>query len=50
MVIIRTHQESNLNKTRIGKFVSELVHRCKAPVFTVNNYIPAIPDEFILQL
>ncbi|MGM0621140.1 MAG: universal stress protein [Bacteroidota bacterium] len=50
MVIIRTHQESNLNNTRIGKFVSELVHRCKAPVFTVNNYVPAIPDDFVLQL
>jgi len=50
MVIIRTHQESNLKNTRIGNFVSELVHRCKAPVFTVNNHIPAIPDDFVLQL
>ncbi|MGC9354646.1 MAG: universal stress protein [Mariniphaga sp.] len=50
MVIIRTHQESNLKNIRIGKFVSELVHGCKIPVFTVNNYIPAIPDDFVLRL
>ena len=50
MVIIRTHQESNLLNDRIGKFVSELVHRCEIPVFTVNSYIPAIPDDFVLRL
>ena len=46
MVIIRTHQESNLMNTRIGIFVSELVHNCNIPVFTVNSYIPANQDYF----
>jgi nucleotide-binding universal stress UspA family protein len=50
MIIIRTHQESNLKDTRIGKFVSELVHCCKIPVFTVNSNIPVIPDDFVLRL
>ena len=50
MVIIRTHQESNLFNTRIGKFVSELVHNCKIPVFTVNSYIKATPDDYELIL
>jgi nucleotide-binding universal stress UspA family protein len=50
MVIIRTHQESNLNNTRIGNFVSELVHSCKIPVFTVSSFIPAIPDDFVQRL
>ncbi|WP_372947766.1 universal stress protein [Mariniphaga sp.] len=50
MVIIRTHQESNLKNTRIGNFVSELVHSCKIPVFTVNSFIPAIPDDFVHRL
>ncbi len=50
MVIIRTNQESNLKNTRIGKFVSELVHSCKIPVFTVNSFIPAIPDDFVQRL
>jgi len=50
MVIIRTHQESNLLNDRIGKFVSELVHRCQIPVFTVNSRIPAIPDDYVLRL
>ncbi|MBN2636972.1 MAG: universal stress protein [Prolixibacteraceae bacterium] len=50
MVIMRTHQESNLLNNRIGKFVSELVHHCQIPVFTVNNYIPTIPDDFVLRL
>jgi nucleotide-binding universal stress UspA family protein len=50
MVIIRTHQESKIKNIRIGKFVSELVHSCNIPVFTVNNYIPAIPDDFVQRL
>jgi len=50
MVIIRTHQESNLFNTSIGKFVSELVHNCKIPVFTVNSYIQATPDDYELIL
>lgn len=39
LVIIRTHQESFFSDTNIGKFVSEIVHGCKMPVFTV-NYTP----------
>lgn len=50
MVIIRTHQESNRKNTQIGKFVSELIHGCKIPVFTVNSFIPAISDDFVLRL
>jgi len=50
MVIIRTHQESNLLKPRIGIFVSELVHNCEVPVFTVNSYISAISDDFAMRL
>jgi len=50
MIIKRTNQESNLKNTRIGKFVSELVHSCKIPVFTVNSFIPAIPDNFVQRL
>jgi nucleotide-binding universal stress UspA family protein len=44
MVIIRTHQEPYLLNTGIGNFVSELVHNCKVPVFTVNSYITANPE------
>ncbi|MCK5729683.1 MAG: universal stress protein [Draconibacterium sp.] len=36
LVIIRTHQESIFSETNIGKFVSEIVHGCCMPVFTVN--------------
>ncbi|NQU88245.1 MAG: universal stress protein [Mariniphaga sp.] len=36
LVIIRTHQEPIFSGNRIGKFVSEIVHGCKRPVFTVN--------------
>ena len=36
LVIIRTHQESIFAETSIGKFVSEIVHGCTMPVFTVN--------------
>ncbi|MDB4583953.1 universal stress protein [Draconibacterium sp.] len=50
MVIIRTHQESNRWNTEIGKFVSKLLHRCNIPVFTVNSFVPAIPDEFVTRL
>lgn len=50
MIIIRTHQESNRSNTQIGKFVSELIHGCKIPVFTVNSFIPAIPDDFASRL
>ncbi|MBN1986373.1 MAG: universal stress protein [Prolixibacteraceae bacterium] len=37
MVIIRTHQESLFADRRIGQFVSEIVHGCEVPVFTVGN-------------
>lgn len=48
LVIIRTHQESNMSGTQIGKFVSELVHGCQAPVFTVNRYLYPMPVDFEL--
>lgn len=37
MVIIRTHQESIFADRRIGQFVSEIVHGCEVPVFTVGS-------------
>ena len=46
LVIIRTHQESNMSGTRIGKFVSEIVHGCKMPVFTVNRFLYPMPTDF----
>ncbi len=47
LVIIRTHQESMFSNTGIGKFVSEIVHGSKYPVFTV-NYTPNPIDSFFL--
>lgn len=46
LVIIRTHQESIFTGARIGKFVSEIVHGCKMPVFTVGHSQP-FPVDFI---
>lgn len=46
LVIIRTHEESNMTGTAIGKFVSEIVHECKMPVFTVNRLINPMPVDF----
>lgn len=46
LVIIRTHQESNLAGTQIGKFVSEIVHGCQMPVFTVNRFMHPMPVDF----
>jgi len=46
MVIIRTHQESNMSGTQIGKFVSEIVHNCKMPIFTVNRFLYPMPVDF----
>ena len=46
LVIIRTHQESFFSDARIGKFVSEIVHGCKMPVFTVGRSQP-LPVDFI---
>lgn len=39
LVIIRTHQDVLFANTRIKKFVSEIVHGSRTPVFTV-NYTP----------
>uniref|UniRef100_UPI00321633FB universal stress protein n=1 Tax=uncultured Draconibacterium sp. TaxID=1573823 RepID=UPI00321633FB len=39
LVIIRTHQDLLFANTKIGEFVSEIVHGCKQPVFSV-NYTP----------
>ena len=46
LVIIRTHQESRLAGTHIGKFVSEIVHGCQMPVFTVNRFLNPTPVDF----
>lgn len=48
MVIIRTHQTSNLAGTQIGDFVSGIVHCCKLPVFTVNRKLNPMPVDFEL--
>lgn len=37
LVIIRTHQEFTFSGKKIGKFVSEIIHGCKIPVFTVGG-------------
>ncbi len=37
MVIIRTHQESRFTGKKIGKFVAEIIHGCKMPVFSVGG-------------
>jgi nucleotide-binding universal stress UspA family protein len=46
LVIIRTHQESNMSGTQIGKFVSEIIHECNIPVFTVNRFLYPMPVDF----
>lgn len=46
LVVIRTHQESIFSGTNIGKFVSEIVHGCKMPVFTVNYSKKHLPPNF----
>ncbi len=46
MVIIRTHQESSRTGTHIGRFVSEIIHNCPAPVFTVNRFLNPMPVDF----
>jgi nucleotide-binding universal stress UspA family protein len=48
LVIIRTHQESNLSNTQIGLFVSKIVHGCTVPVFTVNRFLHPMPIDFEL--
>lgn len=37
MVIIRTHQEIRFSGRKIGKFVSEVIHGCPMPVFSVGG-------------
>ena len=37
LVIIRTHHENRFTGKKIGKFVSEIVHGCTIPVFTVGG-------------
>jgi nucleotide-binding universal stress UspA family protein len=46
MVIIRTHHETNMSGTQIGKFVSEIVHGSQVPVFTVNRFLYPMPIDF----
>lgn len=46
LVIIRTHQESVFTRAHIGKFVSEIVHSCKVPVFAVGYSKQNIPADF----
>lgn len=48
MVIIRTHQESSQKDLQIGKFVSNVVHGSKIPVFTVNRFLQPMPIDFEL--
>lgn len=46
MVIIRTHQESVFQGSQIGKFVSEIIHGCTMPVFTVGDSKQFFPTDF----
>lgn len=46
MVIIRTHQDSFAKDIQIGKFVSNVVHGSKVPVFTVNRFLQPLPEDF----
>ncbi len=46
LIIIRTHEESTMSGSKIGRFVSEIVHQCKMPVFTVNRFINPMPIDF----
>ncbi len=46
LVIIRTHQESRMAGTRIGKLVTEIMYGCPMPVFTVNRFMYPMPVDF----
>lgn len=46
MVIIRTHQDSSQKDLHIGKFVSNVIHGSKIPVFTVNRFLQPMPIDF----
>ncbi len=37
LIIMRTHQESRFTGKKIGRFVSEIIHGCKMPVFSVGG-------------
>ncbi|WP_319480325.1 universal stress protein [uncultured Draconibacterium sp.] len=37
MIILRTHRESRFTGKKIGTFVSEIVHNCQMPTFTVGG-------------
>lgn len=45
LVIIRTHQEYRFSGKKIGKFVSEIVHGTKVPVFAVCGITQKYPEE-----
>lgn len=46
MVIIRIHEESLFTGAKIGKFVSEIIHGCKMPVFTVGSSKQYFSEDF----
>lgn len=46
LVIIRTHQEYQFSGKMIGRFVSEIIHGCKIPVFTVGGPTDNHPVDF----
>lgn len=46
LVIIRTHQEFKFSGNKIGDFVSNIIHGCKIPVFTVGGSTKNIPIDF----
>lgn len=46
LVIIRTHQEFQFTGKKIGKFISEIIHGCKMPVFTVGGSTENYPVDF----
>jgi len=45
LVIIRTHQEYRFSGKMIGKFVSDIIHGTKIPVFTVGGITEYHPEE-----
>lgn len=45
LVIIRTHQEYRFSGRMIGSFVSDVIHRCSMPVFTVGGTTQNITME-----
>lgn len=49
LVVIRTHQDSVFSGTNIGRFVSEVLHGCEMPVFTVNYTPDTLQSIFSLK-